>query len=52
MAPLIYSFYYVYALIGMDNFNTKTFPYTDGSPYNSNDYTDFTSIGNAMLILF
>ncbi len=52
LVPIIYMIFYLYALWGMESFNTDTFPYKEGSPYDMNSYTNFNSFGNALLILF
>ncbi len=45
--------FYLYAIWGIETFNTNTKKFKEGSPYTaSNDYTDFNSFGGAMLILF
>lgn len=36
----------------MASFNTATFSYREGSPYNGNDYANFESMGGAYLLLY
>lgn len=46
--------FYIYALIGLETFNTKTFETVNDidNEYNENEYVSFTSFGDAILILF
>lgn len=45
--------FYLYAVIGLESFNTNTFEHKPlDNEYNENTYTDFTSFGGACLILF
>lgn len=43
---------YVYAIIGINIFNTDTNPHNSGSMYIENDYTNFNSFMGALLALF
>ncbi|EGR34851.1 hypothetical protein IMG5_000790 [Ichthyophthirius multifiliis] len=52
LIPILLIIFYIYALIGVNIFNTKLNSYRLNSPYDQNNYIDFNNFGNAMLILF
>lgn len=53
LIPVVLSLFYIWALMGTDLLNTATFPYNaEKNPFSIYDYSDFTSFGNAMLIMF
>ena len=45
--------FYIFGIIGIENFNTETFDHDESSPYEpEQNYADFTSFMGAQLILF
>lgn len=54
LVPIIWMTFYLWAIVGIEIFNTNTFQFRPNSPYEdiTNNYTDFTSFGNACLVLF
>jgi two pore calcium channel protein 1/two pore calcium channel protein 3 len=50
--PLMIMIFYIWAIIGMDNFNTNTHPYREGSPYLQYSYANFDSFVGAISLLY
>lgn len=52
LVPIIMMVFYIWAIIGMENFNKKTHSYRQGSPYEEYHYADFSNFLGATALLF
>ena len=48
----MFTMFYVYAIIGMEIFNTKTFEHLADSPYATDSFVTFNTFYGAIMILF
>ncbi|EGR33043.1 hypothetical protein IMG5_062980 [Ichthyophthirius multifiliis] len=52
LIPIILMVFYLYAFWGMETFNTQTFEFKKGSPYQTQFFGDFNNFQNSLLVLF
>jgi len=48
----MFTLFYVYAIIGMEIFNTNTFEYIPNSPYSTDEFVTFNTFYGAIMVLF